>query len=177
MAIQLSYKRSCLSIQNLKSKIEPMTLAGVGKFVIGVSLAIALMLGGSIIVGLYFMSRVTSHPPKPVFPNEKVATKAKATPKATTTQLKSKPSEPKIAVSETAAQEPLEPGTYKARVNWSQGLSLRSEPSADAQRISGLDYNQQVIVLQESTDKNWQKVRLADGEQEGWIKAGNIEKQ
>lgn len=154
-----------------------MTLAGVAKFVVGVSLAIALMLGGSIMVGLYFMYRVSSHPPKPVFPNEKVAATAKATPQTATAQFESKLSEAKSTVSKTASPEPLAPGTYKARVNWSQGLSMRSEPSADAQRIGGLDYNQQVIVLQESTDKNWQKVRLADGEQEGWIKAGNIEKE
>lgn len=153
-----------------------MTLAGVAKFVIGVSLAIALMIGGSVLVGLYFMYKVTSHPPKPVFNNEKVnqmAAKAKNPPKTTAqpqpTPTPSKPSE--------TAEAKLAPGTYKARVNWSQGLSLRAEPSADAARIGGLDYNQQIVVLEETADKSWQKVRLADGEQEGWIKAGNLERE
>lgn len=153
-----------------------MTLAGVAKFVIGVGLAIALMLGGSVLVGLYFMYKVTSHPPKPVFDNEEVtqtAAKAKNPPKKTAqpqpTPTPSKPSE--------TPEAKLAPGTYKARVNWSQGLSLRAEPSADAARIGGLDYNQQIVVLEESADKSWQKVRLADGELEGWIKAGNLERQ
>ena len=157
-----------------------MTLAGVAKFVLGVSLAIALTLGGGVLIGLYFMYRVTTHPPKPVFPNEKVAAKAKKSPQVTTTASPTgatppKPSEtPKS--SETTAAKPLPPGTYKARVNWSQGLSLRGEPNTQAERVGGLEYNQQVIVLEESADKNWQKVRLADGELEGWIKAGNIER-
>lgn len=150
-----------------------MTLAGVAKFVIGVSLAIALMIGGSVLVGLYFMFKVTSHPPKPVFDNEKVnhpAAKAEKPPSLTT---KPSPSETTSKPSDTSTK--LAPGTYKARVNWSQGLSLRAEPNADAARIGGLDYNQQIVVIEESADKNWQKVRLVDGV-EGWIKAGNLER-
>lgn len=145
-----------------------MTLAGVAKFVIGVSVAIALMIGGSVLVGLYFMYKVTTYPPKPVFSNEKVnqaATKVKNPPQVTTAPKQSETNSAKLA-----------PGTYKARVNWSQGLSLRAEPNTDAQRIGGLDNNQQIVVVEESADKNWQKVRLADGA-EGWIRAGNIERQ
>jgi hypothetical protein len=32
------------------------------------------------------------------------------------------------------------------------------------------------VVLEESSDKNWQKVRLEDGQQEGWVKAGNTKR-
>lgn len=155
-----------------------MTLAGVAKFVVGVSLAIALMIGGSVLVGLYFMYKVSSYPPKPVFDNEKVnqmAAKAKNSPKPKTT-AQPQPSPTPSKQSETVEAK-LAPGTYKARVNWSQGLSLRAEPSPNAARIGGLDNNQQVVVLEESADKSWQKVRLVDGEQEGWIKAGNLERQ
>lgn len=156
-----------------------MTLAGVAKFVLGVSVAIAIALGGSVLVGLYFMYRLTTHPPKPVFPNEKVTTKAKKSPEVATAV--SKPTEtPKPTQTpkptETTSPKPLAPGTYKARVNWSEGLSLRAEPKPDAERVGGLGYNQQVVVLEQSADKNWQKIRLADGEQEGWIKAGNVER-
>lgn len=157
-----------------------MTLAGVAKFVLGVSLAIAITLGGGLLVGLYFMYRFTTHPPKPVFPNEKVTTKVKNSPQATTAASQTGATSPKSSEtpkpSETTPVKPLPPGTYTARVNWTQGLSLRGEPNTEAERVGGLEYNQQVIVLQESGDKNWQKVRLADGEQEGWIKAGNIER-
>jgi hypothetical protein len=147
-----------------------MTLASVAKFVIGVSFAIALMIGGSVVVGLYFMYKVTTHPPKPVFSNEKVNQTA-----AKVKNLKNPPqvtTEPSPSETNTAK---LAPGTYKARVNWLQGLSLRAEPNVDAERIGGLDNNQRIVVIEESADKNWQKVRLADGA-EGWIRAGNIER-
>jgi hypothetical protein len=152
-----------------------MTLAGVEKFVIGVGLALAIMVGGSVMVGLYFMYRVTSRPPKPVFANEKVAVESQqktTKPKLVSAAQSSTQSTP----SQTPSPSPLEPGAYKARVIWQQGLSLRAEPSYDAERIGGLDYNQQIVVLEESADKSWQKVRLADGEQEGWIKSGNTER-
>lgn len=158
-----------------------MTLAGVAKFVLGVSLAIAILVGSSAAVALYFMYRVTTHPPKPTFANE-ITQKSKAAP-ALKKQVQPEKSNPnstestvKEAESETKSTEPLESGTYKAMVTWEQGLSLRAEPGAAAERIGGLDYNQQIVVLEESPDKNWQRVRLVDDDREGWIKAGNIEK-
>ena len=55
-------------------------------------------------------------------------------------------------------------------------MSLRAEPSLEAERTGSLDYNQEVVVLQQSKDEKWQKVRLEDGETEGWVKAGNTER-
>lgn len=153
-----------------------MTWNSVAKFLLGVSLAIAIMIGGSVVVALYFMYKVTSHPPKPVFANEKVAKVEKASTK-NTAQPPPPAKQPNTqpTPSPTPSASPSEPGAYKARVIWEQGLSLRTEPSLDAERMKLLDYDQQIVVLEESADKNWQKVRLADGEQ-GWIKAGNIER-
>jgi hypothetical protein len=37
-------------------------------------------------------------------------------------------------------------------------------------------FNQKIIILEESEDKGWQKIRLEGSEQEGWVKAGNTEK-
>lgn len=156
-----------------------MTLAGVAKFVLGISLAIAILAGGSAAVALYFMYRVTTHPPKPTFANEVTQkTKAVPTPEKQAQLEKSTTDKADNLASSEAAEstEPLEPGTYKARVTWEKGLSLRAEPGAGAERIGGLEYNQQVVVLEESPDKNWQRVRLSDSDREGWIKAGNIEK-
>jgi hypothetical protein len=156
-----------------------MTWNSLAKFVLGVSLAIAIMIGGSVVIALYFMYKVTSHPPKPVFANEKVAKKVQKASTNKTTQPPSPPAkqantQPTPSVNSSPSS--LEPGAYKARVIWEQGLSLRTEPSLDGERTKTLDYNQQIVVLAESADKNWQKVRLADSEQEGWIKAGNIER-
>jgi uncharacterized protein YgiM (DUF1202 family) len=154
-----------------------MTLAGVAKFVLGVSLAIAILMGSSVLVAVYFMYRVTTHPPKPVFANEKVTKKAQNLLQAKTTEPKtlSATQLDEQPISSKNSSQPLTPGTYKARVIWQQGLSLRTEPSQDSERIGGLEYNQQIVVLEETADKSWQKVRLADGE-EGWIKTGNIER-
>ncbi|AHJ29045.1 hypothetical protein NSP_27170 [Nodularia spumigena CCY9414] len=52
---------------------------------------------------------------------------------------------------------------------------MRVEPSMDAERIAGVGVNEELIVLEESQDKNWQKIRT-QGEQEGWIKIGNTER-
>ena len=153
-----------------------MTLAGVAKFFLGVSLAIAILAGGSVAVALYFMYTVTNHPTKPTFANENVNKKLKAAPAPKEQAQPEKPNTDNTAPVEETKATNLEPGTYKAKVNWEQGLSLRAEPGASAERIGGLDYNQEIVVLEESPDKNWQRVRLADSDREGWIKAGNIEK-
>lgn len=154
-----------------------MRWSSLVKLLLGVSLAIAILLGGGVATALYFMFKVTTRPPKPLFVNDKPSVTqhspnsrtAKHTPPATqpSTTPKSKTSSPK----------PLEAGAYKARVTWSQGLSLRSEPNLDAERIGSAGYNQPVVVLAESGDKSWQRVRLEDSEQEGWIKAGNTQRE
>lgn len=57
------------------------------------------------------------------------------------------------------------------------GLILRDTPSAEANRIGGIAYQEKVVVLGESDDKQWQKVRvLTDRDRTGWIKGGNTEK-
>jgi uncharacterized protein YgiM (DUF1202 family) len=64
---------------------------------------------------------------------------------------------------------------YPARVTQPIGLILRQEPSGEAARVGGIDFNQELTVLEEAPDGAWQRVRLADGA-EGWIKGGNTEK-
>lgn len=148
-----------------------MIWSGLAKFLIGFILAIALLMGGGVAAAMYFMYKVTIHPPKPVFANEKPTVKAQGKPSSATAK-RSATSTP----SETSSPKPLEPGAYKARVTWSQGLSLRSEPNLDAERIGSVAYNQQIVVLTESADKTWQRIRLEDSEQNGWVKAGNTER-
>jgi len=55
-------------------------------------------------------------------------------------------------------------------------LILRSEPNLDAERVGGIGFNSRVIVLEQSEDNVWQKIRLEGEEQEGWVKAGNTQK-
>jgi cytoskeletal protein RodZ len=159
------------------------------KFVLGIFLALTILVGGGVAVALYFMNRTSAPPTKPIFANDspqvrgqaqkvgltekdkksgyKLEDKPKATPKPTPKPEESpKPEEPKS----------LPPGAYRARVTWEQGLSVRSQPQVDAERVGGVGFNSKVIVLQQSDDKAWQKIRIEGGEQEGWVKAGNTEK-
>lgn len=72
--------------------------------------------------------------------------------------------------------KPLPPGAYPARVSWSQGLILRAEAKQDSERIGGVGFNQKIVVIEESEDKVWQKIRLEGSDKEGWVKAGNTQK-
>ncbi|HEY9604967.1 MAG TPA: SH3 domain-containing protein, partial [Allocoleopsis sp.] len=76
-----------------------------------------------------------------------------------------------------ATPKPLPPGAYKARVTWSEGLIVRDSPSVEGNRVGGVALNQEVIVLKDSPDGKWQQVRVtAEGEQEGWVRSGNVER-
>lgn len=70
----------------------------------------------------------------------------------------------------------LPPNAYRAVVTWPQGLSLRAEPDRNAGRIGGIGANASIIILKDSADGKWQRVRLPWSGQEGWVKAGNIER-
>ncbi len=41
--------------------------------------------------------------------------------------------------------------------------------------MGGVAYKEEVIVLEETPDKKWQRIRLPDGDIQGWIKGGNVE--
>ncbi len=164
-------------------------VSGLIKFILGFFLAITVLVGSGVAVALYFMNRTGIPPAKPVFSNDSPSVKAQA-PKATQlggakptltpgTNTESSPSStptPTESPKATPSSKPLPSGAYQGRVSWAEGLSLRSQPNQEAERIGGVGFNQKIIVLEESEDKGWQKIRLADSEQEGWVKAGNTEK-
>ncbi|MEH2055453.1 MAG: SH3 domain-containing protein [Nostoc sp.] len=164
-------------------------LSGFTKFILGFVLAIAVLVGSGVAVALYFINRTGVPPAKPVFSNDSHSVKAQA-PKATEpgggkptltsqTQAQSSPSPtptPTESPKATPSPKPLPSGAYRGRVSWAEGLSLRSQPNQEAERIGGAGFNQKIIILEESEDKAWQKIRLEGTEQEGWVKAGNTEK-
>lgn len=166
-----------------------MMIFNLLKYTLGIFLAIAILAGGGVAAALYFMNRTSALPAKPIFANDSPAVRgekpkppvAKGAKVASTPKGKGgasvKPT-PTPTTSPKAAKspKPLPPGAYQARVTWNQGLILRAEPNLDAERIGGVGYNSRVIVVQESDDKVWQKIRLQDEEQEGWVKAGNTQK-
>lgn len=146
--------------------------SGLIKFLIGFLLALVILAGGSVAAALYFVTRLTELPPRPVFDNEQ--------------PVKPKPSSPTPAAKQntpansssnsTENSTTLPPGSYRARVIWQDGLILRDRPSFDAKSIGGVDFNKNVIVLETTSDKEWERVRVEGANQEGWVKGGNTEK-
>lgn len=163
-----------------------MKISGLIQFILGFILGCVLLIGGTSSIAYLMLTRMSANPPKPVFSEEQP--KKPTTPEskdnkpvATNSETKpeTKPSKEKTAEKppeKPEEEEKLEPGAYKAKVTWSTGLSLRAEPNPEAERIGGVAYNQNIIILEESPDKQWQKIRFPNSQQTGWIKAGNIEK-
>jgi hypothetical protein len=164
-----------------------MVIVNVLKYTLGILLAIAILAGGGFATALYVINRTTIIPPKPIYVNDSPSVKGenpKTVPKGTketsTVAVKPKASA-KPTPKPTPSPKSLPPGAYHARITWKQGLILRGEPKQEAERIGGVGFNSKVIVLQESQDKAWQKIRTEgeekeDGKQEGWVKAGNTQK-
>ncbi len=158
-----------------------MSISGVVQFIVGFMLGCVLLVGGTGTAAYFFLTRLSANPPKPIFAEEQ---KEKATtpetkdtqPVAATTEEKTPVEKPEEKVKPVEVKEKLEPGAYRAKVTWSTGLSLRAEPSIESERIGSVLYNQEIIILEESSDKQWQKIRFPNTKSTGWVKAGNIEK-
>ncbi|MGM3306322.1 SH3 domain-containing protein [Anabaena sp. WFMT] len=153
-------------------------IVGVFKYILGFLLAIAVLLGSGLTIALYFVNRTAIPPTRPTFANDNPkpkpaqakATPVKATPTATPTSTATPTPTP------TESPKSLPPGAYQGLVTWPQGLSMRDQPTMDAKSVGGVSANQKVIILEESQDKNWQKIRVEGSDQEGWVKAGNTKK-
>jgi hypothetical protein len=148
---------------------------------LGFLLAIAVLLGSSVAVALYFMNRTSIPPAKPLYSNDNPALKTTNTSKVDventpTSELKTSVSPTPIVTPTTEPSEKLPPGAYQGRVIWAEGLSLRSEPQQDAERVGSVAFQENIIVLQENEDKTWLKIRTEGSKQEGWVKVGNIER-
>jgi len=143
------------------------------KFLLGFALAIALLGLGGVLAARYFITKLTAPPPRPTFANDKpVATKASVA-------AKSAASGNTAAPQSDSAESPapaLEPGAYQARVVQPIGLILRDAPGRDSNQIGGIEYNSRVVVIEESPDKVWQRVRVENSDRAGWVKAGNTER-
>ncbi|MBD2345067.1 SH3 domain-containing protein [Anabaena subtropica] len=158
--------------------------SGILKFILGIFLAIAVLLGSGVAVALYFMNRTAIPPTKPIYANDSPAlkdpnikqTKAEPTPTSPAKPETSPTPTPTPSASPTETAEPLPPGTYRGRITWPQGVSLRSEPTQDSQRVGGAGFNENIIVLEENQDKVWIKIRVESTKLEGWTKIGNIQR-
>jgi hypothetical protein len=166
--------------------------SGLLQFILGFFLGITILVGLTSALGYLMFSRLAATPNKPVFseenkskvkattPDKKASDKSAAKPEVSPSPKAATESpSPEVSPSPSPspeAKEDLPKGAYKAKVTWSGGLSLRSNPSKDSERVSGVDYDQELIILETSADGVWAKVRSVDGGQEGWVKVGNFKK-
>ncbi len=172
-----------------------MLLVNILKYILGFILAMAILAGSGFAAAIYIMNRTSILPEKPIYTNDKASVKAEAekikaqkaandpsksnAPKSQQQEPSKSKSEPQKPPQTAKSPEPeestdeLPEGAYKARVTWPQGLSIRQEPSVNAERVGGVAFDRTVIVLKDSQDKAWQQIRVEDNEQEGWVKAGN----
>jgi hypothetical protein len=141
----------------MKSKILQFLL---GSF-LGLSLMGIVAAGGLFLV----VQQLTARPPRPSFDNDNPNFNATPSPR-------NSPNSTAPPVAPSAVESP--PGSYRARVAFPDGLSVRDAP--DGARVGGLDFKEEVLVLEESEDKLWIKIRSVASSLEGWIKAGNVDK-
>lgn len=143
------------------------SLASLVQFILGFTLALIILTGGSIAAALYFVTKLTALPARPSFTNDQPAVTATAA------------GNPQGgATSEGSGNAPaaLPANAYRAKVIWPDGLILRDRPGYEANSIGGLDFNAQVVVLETSSDNEWEKIRIEGSGQDGWIKGGNTER-
>ena len=158
-------------------------LLAIIQFILGFIFGISLIAGVAASAGYLYFKKMSTLPEKPIFSEET----AKSTPTKTTGQPATKPAQTAIETTDVGSEtepepkpKPKEPklpsNAYMAKVTWPQGLSLRSEPSLNAARVGGISYNAKIIILEDTADGQWQRVRLPWSQQEGWVKGGNIKR-
>ncbi|WP_421657036.1 SH3 domain-containing protein [Leptothermofonsia sp. ETS-13] len=156
-----------------------MSWSDLIKVLSGIFFAFVLIASGSFIAAQYVIAQFTAPPPRPTFPNDNPSPKAKPVTAAQANPAAVKPSpspSPSPSSSETPSPQKTEASGYRARIVLSQGLNLRENPDRNAERIGGVEYNESIVILEDSPDGEWQKVRVESSGQEGWIKSGYAER-
>jgi hypothetical protein len=142
-------------------------LLGLSKFLLGFTLAVAILFGAGVVFTNFVIGRLSTLPARPTFPND-------IQPKTSAAQNAPKPSPDAAAKApEPAIAAPVV--GYAAKVTQPIGLLVREEPSADSNQVDGVALDDQVTVLENSSDGEWQRIKTGNGT-EGWVKGGNTEK-
>ncbi|MGQ9870329.1 MAG: SH3 domain-containing protein [Leptodesmis sp.] len=147
--------------------------SGFLKVFSGFLIAFALVTGLGFFASQVLIAQFTTPPPKPIFPNDNP--KPQPSPKTAASPPATQPASPAPSPSPSISPSPQASG-YKARIVLDNGLNVREQPNAESSRIAGVDYDQQVTVLEESPDKEWQKIRTEPDGVVGWIKSGYTER-
>lgn len=136
----------------------------------GLLIALAIVVGGAIVTIRYVVAQIVTDPPRPTFANENTAPLTLTTPRPSQAGAVPRAPEPDTPA---PTPTPVPSGAYRARVTLNGGLTLRSQPRRDSDRIGGVQRGDEVIVLGQSADGQWQRVRVGDNGPEAWIIANN----
>lgn len=172
-------------------------LSATVQFILGFLLGITLIAGLSASAIFLYYRKMSTLPEKPIF-SESPSTQElelnttdsstiiKESSETAIAQDEAKLSEESNAATleeteqeedtEVASETELPPNAYRAAVTWPQGLSLRAQPNDDANRVGGIYVDDQIIILENSADGKWQRIRVPGSNQEGWVKAGNTKR-
>lgn len=140
---------------------------------------LAAIFGG---IGYYFfITQMSTQPPKPIFAEERggskpIAAKSKSKSKSKTSPASSTPAPPAKDPANPNASDKLSPESYDAKVVWKDGLSLKKNPVAGAAKVGGVAFNANVAIIKTSDDKQWVLIQSETDNLQGWVKAGNIDK-
>ncbi|NJK33614.1 MAG: SH3 domain-containing protein [Oscillatoriales cyanobacterium SM2_2_1] len=128
------------------------------------------VIGGVIAAGYFYVwIPYQTYPPRPRFANDDRILPA---PPPVIQPLKAR-SLPKPKAKPTPQVNAL----YWGTVNASIGLVLRAEPEAGAAGSGGVDFNSRVAVLKETPDKEWIFIRHMETKEQGWVRAGNLDRE
>ena len=133
---------------------------------IGILIGLLGLSGIAAGVGYYlFITQISTHPPKPVFAEEREGSKTAISPNA---------SQSPIATDSTIQK--LAPEAYDAKIMWKDGLSLRKEPDANTEKVGSVAFEAKVAIVKTSDDGLWILVQPEQDNIQGWIKATNVDK-
>ena len=159
---------------------------GLSKLILGMAIALALLSMAGVATARYFMARLAVLPPKPLYgeeipappPPEPVVPAAAPAPPPPEANPEAAPATAPAAEPEaTPVAEALPPGSYRAVVAQPIGLIIRSGPGTEHGQVGGVNYNAELVILEEPAGQGWIKVRVSSTGEEGWVKSGNTRRQ
>jgi Bacterial SH3 domain len=144
------------------------------QLLIGITIGLIGLLGVLGGAGYYFfITQMSTRPPKPVFAEERDGGKSLAAKPKAKSPVAAKPP---AVVKDPQNPDQLPPEAYDAKVVWKDGLSLKKEPVPGAEKVGSVAFNAPVAIVKTSDDKQWVLIRSQADNAQGWVKAGNIDK-
>lgn len=151
-----------------------MNVSGFFQFLLGFIIGIILFGGGIAGGAYYFLTRVAVDPADPIEMNSDADQSPEEEVTVVEDSSDSEEVEPEPEPEPEPESEDLPEGAYRATVTWDTGLILRAEPTENSDRVGGVAYDQELIILGRSDDNDWDRVRVVGTGQEAWVKAGNV---